>query len=47
MVPVTVIATLRRPGPSKGGEVVGGRDVSGVSQMDHRLECTGASGRLQ
>lgn len=25
----------------------GGHDVSGVSQMDHRLECMGASGRLQ
>ena len=25
----------------------GGHDVSGVSQMDHKLECTGVSGRLQ
>ena len=32
----------RRPG-SEGG----GHDVSGVSQMDHRLECMGASGKLQ
>lgn len=49
VVPVSGMVTLRCAGPSKGGQVVkgGGHDVSGVSQMDHKLECTGVSGRLQ